>query len=156
MNQKPKKIYLYLGVGLPLGFLLLFLILNLIGKFITPPTNDVIFVQKNYGLEVSIKNNNINIQKKKGTNVNTLPDIVRFNPTTKKTIKYKVVIQKQKDAISYPVPDFPQNLKINPSKTSKDGYSFVCSKNNYFLFRNNQDNNCVLHKWVKKYSHKRK
>lgn len=150
MEQKSKQIYIYLGTVIPVGFLLLFLILNFLGNFTAPPQNDVIFVKENYGLEFSIKNNNIHIQQKKKENVKKLPEIIRFNQTKKHITKYKIIEQKQNGTMSYSVPSFPQNIKINHNKISKDGYRFVCSSTNrFFFFTNNQDNNCVLHKWVK-------
>lgn len=149
MHYKPRKIYLYLGIAIPSGFLLLFLLLSFIGTFIAPPQNEVIFAEKHYGLDISIQNNKINIIQKTEHYVDNLPNIIRFNPITKQTTKYKVKSLKRKNAIVYYIPDFPKHLKINQNKTSKDGYRFVCNNNDYLFFILNKDNNCVLHKWIK-------
>ena len=128
MATKLNKVYLYLGIGLPIALLCVFMIVLFFGRFVALPHQDVLFVS-NPSLQIKVENNLITIKNQANSNKQKLPQILRFNPRTQKTIKYQII----KNNSIYSVSDFPKQVAINTDKTSKDGYSFIC-KRHFFYF----------------------
>jgi hypothetical protein len=148
MESHNNKIYLYIGLGLPICLLLFFLILTVIGNSIKPPQNSILFVENAFRHKVSVINNQIKIIQDTNDdyyyNNKIMPIVIEFNPNTNETIKYKT--SKNKDG-SFSTINLPQKYKINTQKLSNDQYEFTCNNTNNFLYMLlDTKRHCILYK----------
>lgn len=142
------KFYLYLGLGLPICLLLIFLALTLIGNSIKPPKNKVLFVERSLNLKFKVINNQIKITKDTTdggyTTDQRLPTIIVFDPDSKAITKYKT--SKDKSGLLL-LADFPKQLKIDTALLANDQYTFICNPSDALLYRLlNTQGHCVLYK----------
>lgn len=146
MNKIQTKVYLYLGLSLPIITLTIFIIFALIGQYISPPQKNVLFIDRPYGFEFSIVNDRVLVTKNPNIypkdSYNALPALIDFDPTTQTTTHHPIT--KQGKVLT--IPTLKKQLKIDTSN-AKDGYVFKCHNRSalFFLFIDTQEN-CTLSK----------